>query len=202
MRTDRRCYLAITGTFLFLGVGIAARAGEAMAVRWDIIHLAFTSPPTISAGGTASATARNPTSLKITLTGSGTFVAPAARGGMSSAVTGGGTWVTYDGCPDACTVTGSGTYRVSSLASWEFDVLQLLVLTDLIGPNAANGNAVLAIQYSDGSNGILGVGCHGPGADPGIVEGVIATKGFVTYWDGGDTVPGVDANRTSFHILR
>jgi hypothetical protein len=202
MRTDRRCYLAITGTLLFLGVGIAARAGESMAVRWDIIHLAFTIPPTISAGGTASATARNPTSLKIELTGSGTFVAPAARGGMSSAVTGGGTWVTYDGCPDACTVTGSGTYRVSSLASWEFDVLQLLVLTDLIGPNAANGNAVLAIQYSDGSNGILGIGCHGPGADPGIVEGVIATKGFVTYWDGGDTVPGVDANRTSFHILR
>jgi hypothetical protein len=202
MRTDRRCYLAITGTFLFLSVGIAARAGESMAVRWDIIHLAFTSPLTISAGGTASATARNPTSLKIELTGSGTFVAPAARGGMSSAVTGGGTWVTYDGCPDACTVTGSGTYRVSSLASWEFDVLQLLVLTDLIGPNAANGNAVLAIQYSDGSNGILGIGCHGPGADPGIVEGVIATKGFVTYWDGGDTVPGVDANRTSFHILR
>lgn len=202
MRIDRRCYLAITGTFVFLGVGIAARAGESMAVRWDIIHLAFTTPPTLSAGGMASATARNPTSLKITLTGSGTFVAPAARGGMSSAVTGGGTWVTYDGCPDACTVTGSGTYRVTRLASWEFDVLQLLVNTDLIGPNAANGNAVLAIQYSDGSNGILGIGCHGPGADPGIVEGVIASKGFVTYWDGGDTVPGVDANRTAFHILR
>ena len=199
MRIDRRCYLAITGTFLFLGVGIAAQAGE--AVRWDIIHLAMTTPPTISAGGMASATARNPTSMKITLTGSGTFVAPAS-GGMSSAVTGGGTWVTYDGCPDACTATGSGTYSVTRLASWEFDNLQLLVLIDLIGQNAANGNAVLAIQYSDGSSGILGVGCHGPGASPGIVEGVIATKGFVTYWDGADTVPGVDANRTSFHILR
>jgi hypothetical protein len=61
---------------------------------------------------------------------------------------------------------------------------------------------VLRIRYSDGSNGILGIGCHGPGADAGIVEGVIATKDFQTYWDAVAPVDGVDANRTSFHIVR
>ena len=183
---------------VFLGLGVlssGATAGEG-AVRWDIVHLANTMPLTISAGGTASATARNPSSLKIVLTGSGTF-----KPGESDEVTGGGTWVTYSGCPDACVPTGSGMYRVTRLASWEFDNLQLLVLNDLIGQNAANGNVVLRIRYSDGSRGTLGIGCHGPGADAGIVEGVIATKGYVTYWDAvAPTTPAVDANRTVFHI--
>ena len=196
MRTDRRWYLAIIGTLLFLGVGIAARADDAITVRWDIIHIKFGSPNTISEGGKAFATTKNPTSLKIELTGTGTF-----KPGESDDVTGGGTWVTYSGCPGACVPTGSGTYRVTRLASWEFDDLQLLVNNDLIGPNAANGNAVLGIHYSDGSNGILGIGCHGPGAHDGIVEGVIASKGFETYWDAAAPGPGVDANRTVFHFV-
>jgi len=66
----------------------------------------------------------------------------------------------------------------------------------------SNGNAVLRIQYSDGSGGILGIGCHGPGAPDGIEEGVIATKNFVTYWTGQAPVAGVDANRTTFHLIR
>lgn len=196
MRINTRGCLAITGTLLFLGAGMTARADDATTVRWDIIHLAFTTPMTISAGGTASATTRNPSSLKIELTGSGTF-----KPGESSDVTGGGTWVTYSGCPAACVPTASGTYRVTRLASWQFDNLQLLVLNDLIGPNAANGNTVLRIKYSDGSTGTLGIGCHGPGADNGIVEGVIATKGFETYWDAAAPAANVDANRTSFHIV-
>jgi len=96
--------------------------------------------------------------------------------------------------------TGSGTYWVTGLVSWEFDNLQLPVNNDLIGPNAANGNAVLRIQYSDGSEGTLGIGCHGPGADDGIVEGVIATKNYRTYWDAAVPVGGVNENRTSFHF--
>ena len=93
-------------------------------------------------------------------------------------------------------------YQVTRLASWEFDNLTLNVLNDLIGQNAANGNAVLKIRYSDGSKGTLGIGCHGPGADAGIVDGVIATKGYVTYWDAeAPTTPAVDANRTVFHII-
>lgn len=178
-----------------------ARADERnTTIRWDIINLEFTVPPTLSEGGVAFATTKNPTSLKIRLTGSGTFVA-AASGRPSKAVTGGGTWETFSGCPGACVSTGSGTYWVTRLASWEFDNFQLLVVTDLIGPNAANGNAVLRIQYSDGSSGILGIGCHGPGASDGIVEGVIATKNFVTYWDAAVPVAGVNENRTSFHVL-
>ena len=35
---------------------------------------------------------------------------------------------------------------------------------------------------------------------PGIEEGVIATKGYVTYWTGQVPVGGVDANRTVFHV--
>jgi hypothetical protein len=179
-----------------------ARAGERNStIRWDIINLEFTMPLTLSEGGVAFATTRNPSSSKIKLTGSGTFVAPAS-GGPSKAVTGGGTWQTFSGCPDACVSTGSGTYWVTRLADWEFDNFQLLVLTDLIGPNAANGNAVLRIQYSDGSRGTLGIGCHGPGADAGIVEGVIATKNFETYWDAAAPVAGVNENRTAFHVLR
>ena len=197
MKVDRRWCLAVTGILLFLGFGITARADDATAVRWDLVHLAFTTPLTISEGGTAFATTRNPTSLKIKLTGSGTF-----EPGESRDVTGGGTWVTYSGCPGACVATGSGTYRVIRLVSWEFDDLQLLVLNDLIGPNAANGNAVLGIRYSDGNKGILGIGCHGPGAHDGIVEGVIVTKGFNTYWDAAAPAAGVDANRTVFHFVR
>jgi hypothetical protein len=63
----------------------------------------------------------------------------------------------------------------------------------------ANGNAVLRIRYSDGSEGTLGIGCEGPGPNIGIVEGVIATKDHVTYWDAQAPVGGVDANRTLFH---
>jgi len=168
-------------------------------VSWDIVNLEFTTPPTVTAGGVAFATTKNPTSLKIMLTGSGTFVPRAGR--RASRASGGGTWETFSGCPSACVSTGGGTYRVTRLVSWEFDTFQLLVLNDLIGPNAANGTAVFRIRYSDGSKGVLGVGCHGPGASDGIVEGVIATKDFLTYWDAAVPVGGVNENRTVFHIL-
>ena len=171
--------------------------GSADHVRWDIIHFnPTTSPATLSAGGVAFAAARNPSTLTIRLTGSGTFVGPAS-GGTSSGVTGGGTWQTFSGT----TSTGSGTYEVRELVSWQFANLQTGSAIDLIDSGTrANGNAVLRIRYSDGSEGVLGVGCHGAGAPDGIVEGVIATKDFVTYWDAQAPVGGVDANRTLFHI--
>ena len=175
---------------------------QAQHVRWDIISLnATTTPPTLNPGGVAYATTKNPTSLKIKLSGFGTFVAPAS-GGPSSAATGGGTWQTFSGCPSACTSTGSGTYWVTRLARWEFANFSTGAFIDNIGDvnERLNGNAVLLIQYSDGSSGTLGVGCHGPGAPAGIVEGVIATKDFVTYWDAQAPTGGVDANRTIFHF--
>ena len=172
--------------------------GQAQHVRWDIVSLDFTTtPPTASPGGVAFASARNPNTLKIKLTGSGMFVSPAS-GGPTGAVTGGGTWETFNGAVS----TGSGTYVVTRLTSWEFASFQTPGNIDNVDPGApaANGNAVLRIQYSDGSEGTLGIGCHGPGAPPGIVEGVIATKDFVTYWDAEAPAPGVNKNRTTFHI--
>jgi len=175
--------------------------GQADHVRWDIASLIFGSPPTINPNGEAFAfayhTPGNPSAAKIRLTGTGTFVAPAS-GGPSSAVTGGGTWETSGaGLPE-----GSGNYRVTKLVSWAFAGLQTGTPIDNIGDVAerASGTAVFLIEYDDGSQGMLGVGCHGPGAPNGIFEGVIATKGHVTYWNGELPSAGVDKNRTLFHV--
>jgi len=169
-------------------------------VRWDIVSLA-TNPLTFNPGGVAFASAPthgDPPLLRIRFTGAGTFVAPAS-GGVSSGVTGGGTWETFSPAGES---TGSGPYHATRLASWRFANMQGGTVVDNIGDTnkRANGSAVLLIKYSDGSRGILGVGCHGPSAPPGIHEGVIATKGFVTYWNSEGPAPGVDANRTVFHV--
>jgi len=168
------------GALLIALFTLSPRAGHASAahVRWDIISVDIPIT-TVSPGGMAFASARIPNTLKIKLTGSGTFVAPAS-GGPSGAVTGCGTWETFNGGMS----TGSGTYQVTGLASWQFASFQTPGLIDLIGDaeERANGNAVLRIRYSEGRDGTLGIGCHGPGAPDGIVEGVIATKGYVTYW--------------------
>ncbi len=180
---------------LSMTVGLPVVQGSADHVRWDIISLNFATGA-LSPGGIAFAAARNPSTLTIKLTGSGTFIGPAS-GGTSSGVTGGGTWETFT----AGVSTGSGTYEVRELISWQLANLQTLSPIDLIDDGTrANGNAVLRIVYSDGSEGVLGVGCHGPGAPGGIVEGVIATKDFVTYWDANGPLPGVNANRTLFHV--
>lgn len=195
-----------------LAAGLSSRAAaddedeDADIVRWDIISLDHAPPDaTISPGGVAFATAPThtapPNLLRVKLTGAGTFAAPASGGG-SSGVTGGGTWETFDA---AGASTGTGTYRATRLASWQFANMQAQTprFLDNIGDTneRANGNAVLVIVYSDGSRGVLGVLCHGPGAPPGIHEGVIATKGFVTYVNSeGPKSPFTDENRTIFHV--
>lgn len=158
-------------------IGRAGGLHGANHVKWDLISVDFNATPvTIHPGGHDTAHAGD---LKITLTGSGTFVSPASRG-TSGAVTGGGTWETFDANGDS---TGSGTYEATELVSWEFANFQLPVLDDLVGGGkASNGNAVLRISYSDGSTGVLSIGCHGPGAPDGILEGITATKGYLTYW--------------------
>ena len=162
---------------LGLVVGRADGLDSANHVKWDLITVDFTATPvTIRPGGTDIAHAG---ALKIALTGSGTFVSPASRG-TSGAVTGGGTWETFNASGAS---TGSGTYVVTELVSWQFANFQLPVLRDLVGGGKpSNGNAVLRISYSDGSSGVLSVGCHGPGAPDGILEGVTATKDFATYF--------------------
>jgi len=170
-----------------------ARARTGLTIRWDLISFngVFTNP--INPGGSASAHA--PDGTKITLTGSGTF------GGLAKKVTGGGNWTTY-GASGA--QSGTGTYKVVSLVSFIEANLQSQtpVATDSIGDvnKRANGTAVLRVAYSDGSQGVLTIGCHGPGAPPGIFEGIATSKGFKLYYEAEDPKPGVDANRTIFHV--
>jgi len=177
---------------LALVVGRAGGLDSANHVKWDLITVDFKATPvTITPGGTDIAHVGD---LKIALTGSGTFVSPASRG-TSGAVTGGGTWETF-GADGAS--TGSGTYEVTELVSWEFANFQLPVLRDLVGGGKpSNGNAVLRISYSDGTTGVLSIGCHGPGAPDGILEGVTATKDFLTYWTRLD-----GEGFTVFHLMR
>ena len=170
------------------------RAVTGLTMSWDIISFDFkTTPPTFNPGGVASALA--PDGTKITLTGSGTF------GGPPKKVTGGGDWTNYD---PTGSQTGKGTYKVLSLVSFIQANLQSQTptFTDKIGDTnkRANGAAVLRIQFSDGSQGVLTVGCHGPGAPPGIFEGIAVSKGFKTYYGVQAPAPGVDANRTIFHV--
>src|SRR6266699_1803633 len=175
-------------------VPMTVTAGGAKHVRWDIISLVGGAPPgPLNPGGIASAKA--PDGDTITLTGTGTFVAPGGSNGGSDAVTGGGTWRTD---------TASGTYQVKELVTFVIANPQspTPVFIDNIGSltQRTNGAAVLRIQFSDGASGVLTVGCHGPGAPPGIIEGIAVTKGFKTYYNVQDPVGGVDANRTIFHV--
>ena len=192
--------LTVGGLVVLLAAFVPAASGKAKHARWDIISLVGGGfPGPANPGGVASALA--PDNTKITLTGSGTFVAPAGHNGGSNAVTGGGNWTTYNATG---VVTGSGTYTVKELVSFVFANLQSQTpfLIDNIGDTneRANGTAVLRIEYSDGSQGVLTVGCHGPGAPDGIFEGIATTKGFKTYYNVQAPVGGVDANRTIFHI--
>jgi hypothetical protein len=197
-RRSQLCGLAaalMVGAVIMLLTSLAsAGSGDgAQHVRWDIIHLVGGAPPgPFNPGGEASATA--PDGDTITLTGTGTFVAPASGTG-SHAVTGGGTWRTSSG--------GSGTYEVTSVVSWVFANFQATTPTfidNIGGGTRSNGTAVLRIAFSDGSQGVLTVGCHGPGAPPGIFEGVATTKGYKTYYTVPAPVAGVDFGRTIFHV--
>lgn len=195
-------WLSVIVVLLFSMTATAPIAlGQAQHVRWDIISLNFaTAPFTTSAGGVAFAKSPAPDNLTIKLTGTGTFVAPAGSRGGSAAATGGGTWEIFS---PAEVSLASGTYSVTELVSFEFASPQTPgAVIDNIGnqAEAANGTAVLRIEYSDGSQGILTVGCHGPGAPDGIFEGIATTKGFKTFYEVEDPAPGVDMNRTLFHV--
>jgi len=171
---------------LCMTVGLPVVRGQAAHVRWDIVTIAGGSP---APGGIASALSDN--NSVITITGSGTFVAPAGGDGTSSATTGGGTFKihTSDG-----TLRASGTYEVTGLVRWDekgtfpFD-------------KAVGGLAILRVEFSTGSHGVLVVSCHAPsGSSPAIFEGITMSIDFVDFWNRQAPVAGVDANRTLFHI--
>ena len=198
MRITAR-HLSGIGAVLLLALAVpSAVLAQSVRVRWDIIHLVFRTPPPneIHQGGVADAKAVDGTTLR--LTGVGEFFARDGRRVGSGIATGGGSWQEIS---PTGVLLASGTYRTTELVSWEFANLQTPGANDdRIGPNGANGNAVLLVEYSDGSQGTLLVACHGPGAPDGISEGVAATKGFKTYDRIQAPAAGVDLNRTAFHI--
>ncbi len=195
MKRALRSVVSVIAFASVLVLSAPAANAQAKNVRWDIISVNF-GTGVISAGGSASASAgfAGPVS-EITLTGTGTFVAPAGGGG-SSAVTGGGTW-TID------TPSGAGTYTVEGLVRFDEGPGTLVGsgLTDTIGDieDAVAGLAVLTIRYSDGDRGILVVSCNFTGTS--VFEGVTASKGPVDYWN--REAPeffGTGENLTAFHI--
>jgi hypothetical protein len=207
MKIKRLALLAVPILALAAVVPFSAAAGGAQHVSWDIVSVSpipIAPPPPVTFNPGGDAAAQAPDGEWITLTGSGTFVAPAGSNGGSNAVTGGGTWTTSTG--------GSGTYEVKELVTWEFASPQSLLIggfpvTDNTGENTerANGTAVLRIVFSDGQSGVLTVGCHGPGAPAGIFEGIATTKGYKTYYNVAGTPPGVplpglNTGRTLFHV--
>ena len=74
---------------------------------------------------------------------------------------------------------------------------------DCIGnlEDARPGRLTVAIAYLDGSEGVLELGCRLPGSPGSVMEGITATKGFVTFWNHEEPAPGVEGNRTLFHLL-
>jgi hypothetical protein len=170
--------------------------------RWDLIHLTTQGTNTvIDAGGFDSDKAAD--GSQITLTGSGTWLTLSGHE-KSGAVTGGGTWETFDS--SGTNSTGSGTYEVTGLISSEVSPGSNASpdIGDNIGSkeDARGGLIVLRILYSDGERGVLTVSCHGPTRVPDTVfEGITVTKGIVGYVDRVKPAPGVDANRTVFHVL-
>jgi|SRR5712691_3898172 len=197
MNLDRRWFSGIAVLLFSNLASVSVAFGQAAHVRWDIVSV---QGGNFLPGGVAAAVADD--GSKIVLTGSGTFVAPAGGDGTSSAATGGGTWQTFS---SSNVPTGSGTYEVTGLVRWdEAPGRGVRPQTDLIDPSdpQSPGLAILRIEYSDGSHGILVVSCIFARFDPAaIFEGITASKGFVDYWNRVHSVPGVDANRTLFHIL-
>lgn len=194
VRISRRQALKGAGAVGVLGaLGIPLDVfADDNTVRWDIISVDF-STGTLSAGGMASARAAG--NSKITLTGSGTF-----GSGEDDGVTGGGTWMTFSA---AGAQTGGGTYAVTRLVGWEPAPGTPPLPHDNIG-NLADSRAglvVLRIRYSDGTRGVLTVSCDLVGTPEGVFEGITVTKGFVDYWNREAPTPGINADRTNFHVM-
>jgi len=210
MRIGRGWFSSIAVLIFLMATGSVAY-GQAQRVRWDIILL--TPGPggvgaTVNPGGEASAKdnhlstpANDNQGNTLTLTGTGTFVAPAGGGGTSGAVTGGGTWT----LTPVAGASSSGMHSVTGLVRWEEAPGTFPATVDNIGESAnfRPGLAVLRIEYDDGSHGILVVSCHGAGTPDTVFEGITVSKDFVDYWHRQaptGTPAGPNANRTAFHL--
>ena len=181
---------------LMAPTGPVGRAHE-QVVRWDIVNVVAGN---VTSGGIASAKATNADGMEtsmITFTGSGTFEPP-ENDEEGDDVTGGGTWMITTGA-----VTTTGTYKVTGVVRWTEAPGMFPAITDNIGnrADARAGLAVLRIRYSDGDLGVLAVSCSLIGTPNTVFEGVSATKSFSGYWKVQPPRPGVNANRTLFHVM-
>lgn len=150
-RTQVRWFAAVSLALMFVFAAVVARADDDEAiVRWDIISLRFNAGGPgiheINPGGKAWAQAPNhvpPNApFRIRFTGSGTFP---ARRGPSNDVTGGGTWETFD---EKGSSTGFGRYRVTGLASWEFDSFQHTASPLVLSFSVTIGNSCCSIGFT------------------------------------------------------
>lgn len=178
-----------------LGPRAALGGGENGLYRWDIANVGF--PPPLCAEPGGSASSKSLDNARITVTGSGTF---RDGPGHSQNVTGGGTWVIT---PGTSTPGGSGAFEVVHFIDFVL-APGTLPFPSCIAPNATPhaGRATLGILFSDGEEGVLEIGCRLAGSPAGIMEGITATKHWVTFWNHEEPAPGVEGNRTLFHRLR
>lgn len=188
----RRSLLAISIAIVAIAP-IGSKAGaQAQHLRWDIVSL---NAGVASPGGIASARAND--NSKITMTGSGTFVAPGGGAGSNGSTKGGGVWTAFD---SSGTTVGGGTYEVTGLVRWDQAPGTFPVIDAIDDGTPSAGLVALRILYSDGDRGVLVVSCHLAGTPDSVFEGITASKGFVDYWNREGPVPGVDADRTLFHV--
>lgn len=166
-------------------------------IRWDIVNvLTGCAEP----GGHASARAVD--GARITIMGSGTF--PDVRNRCSRHVTGGGTWAVVPGTSPAGCFTGNGTFKVTELLKWDPAPGEFPLPCDNIGriEDTSAGLVKLRVRYSNGEAGVLTVSCHLLGSPDCIFEGITASMNYEDFFDAEPPVPGVDANRTLFHVVR
>ena len=189
--TRRWCLAVLVTLVAIVPLGSTVWA-QAQHVRWDIVSLTATGA---HPGGVASARAND--NSKITVTGSGTFVAPGGGPGSNSSTTGGGMWTAFN---SSGTTIGSGTYEVTGLVRWDLAPGTFPGVDNIDDGTPSAGLAVLRVLYSDGDRGILVVSCHLAGTPNSVFEGITASKGFVDYWNREGPAPGVDAGRTLFHV--
>jgi hypothetical protein len=204
MRTTKWIAISLIAlTFSCLGASrVSAEDGDGTKLRWDIFQLKdiTATSATIAAGGISTSQATfYPAQLAgdnstITLSGSGTFTVDERHD-----VTGGGTWETAaaDG-----TLTGRGTYRVTELVFFQLGAGTLAgaPFIDALGnlDDTRAGLAVLRVDYSDGTNGMVVVVCNIAGP-PAAIEGTTATKGVVDYSN--PLIPNGTTGNTLFHAI-
>jgi hypothetical protein len=185
------------GLALALGAGGAgaghAQAPAAATIRWDIQRPAVREGDVITIAGGGEARARSRQDQTLTVTGTGTFVPGSPR-----RVTGGGDFRIQD-AQEA--VVAGGTYRVTELLAWESapggpQPPPPLQVIDTIGnlEDQRPGLVTLRVAYSDGREGVLTVSCRLVGTPPTVLEGVVASYGFLLFWN-------AEERDTLFHVV-